>query len=135
MTNASYDFDRPPVTKVISMVGNDGKHFELTGDGVHMARILSFWSALSLWVKTGMQMSRHSAPILKLTKQEFGLTGNKHKVLEGLENFIEIDLLHPLGGSRVSERAVNHDEVVQLLRDQYKAETGLDYPWPEAMSS
>jgi hypothetical protein len=77
---------------------------EIRGWGVHMARILSFRSMLHLWIKTGLQPSR-GVSILALCKAEFGVKGNKHKVLALIEDFIENECGHPLDDRRYTARS------------------------------
>jgi hypothetical protein len=69
------------------------KGFCIVGkENIRNARILTLRSALKLEVKTGLKMSR-GISILAIIKREFGFKGNKARVLEQLNAFIDENIL------------------------------------------
>jgi len=63
-------------------------------ENVRNVRILALRSALKLEVNTGMKMSRGISPFA-IIKGEFGFKGNKARVLEQLNAFIDENVLPP----------------------------------------
>ena len=69
------------------------KGFCIVGkENVHNARILTLRSALKLEVNTGLKMSRGISPFA-IIKREFGFKGNKARVLEQLNIFIDENIM------------------------------------------
>ena len=59
-----------------------------TGDGVTLFRMVALQKALSLEVRTGMQMTR-GRTAYAIIKSEYGLKGNKQKVLDQFTVMVE----------------------------------------------
>lgn len=65
---------------------NDNKPLIIdTPEGMRVLRLLQLRAALKMEVK-GIKMTRYS--ICKIIKDEFGLTGNKAKVLEQFDAYV-----------------------------------------------
>ena len=69
------------------------KGFCIVGEeNIRNARILTLRSALKLEVLTGLKMSKRISPFT-IVKREFGFKGNKARVLEQLNAFIDENVM------------------------------------------
>ena len=59
-----------------------------TGDDIQIFRLFTLRAGLALEADTGMRMTRGRS-CYAIVKQEYGFKGNKHRVLEQLDEFLE----------------------------------------------